>query len=183
MISSRLVTSPTSEPLTLQQVRDHLRIIGTDEDDYLTELIAAARAEFEELTGRQIMEATWEFTLSGFREYVALPIAPIQEITAIQYYDTLNIATPLLVPNAYFRMQYGLPYAYFSYPYYEVYDRHDAIKITAKAGYAEGSRELPAIRRIVLLMIGDWYVNREDGARKHRSLVDNMIFKWKTSYV
>lgn len=50
--SYKIITPPTTEPITLSDAKDYLRIIFTDEDALITSLITRARAEAERITHR-----------------------------------------------------------------------------------------------------------------------------------
>ena len=66
-MSLALVTAPTIEPLTLSQVKRHCRVSIDDDDDLVTEdLIPAVRDRCELVTGRQLVEATWDLRLDSF---------------------------------------------------------------------------------------------------------------------
>lgn len=108
-----LVTAPASEPVTLNEVKDHLRIAHgvTDQDSYLTGLITAARMQAELFTRRQFITATYRKVMDRFpRGYyevqnraavvtqmetlsqedkaIYLPRPPLISVTSIQYQDT-----------------------------------------------------------------------------------------------
>lgn len=59
----------TVEPVTLQEAKTHLRVTSTDDDAYITTLIAVARQSVEEQTRRAILSQTW---VAGFSSW---PIA------------------------------------------------------------------------------------------------------------
>lgn len=91
-----LVTAPTVEPLTLQEVKDFLRITTEDEDELLTGLIASAREAFEHLTGRQLLTATWDLHLDRFPQFswepLVIPKAPVQSVTSVTYVDGSGVS-------------------------------------------------------------------------------------------
>jgi Phage gp6-like head-tail connector protein len=57
---------PVSEPLSLTDVKDFLRVTDTDQDRRLYGMIAGARARFEKQTGRQLVTATWLLSMDWF---------------------------------------------------------------------------------------------------------------------
>lgn len=63
------VSNPEIEPVTLAEMKLHLRTFGTDttEDDKITGLIVAAREWAEDYTGRALVDQTWRLTLLGNR--------------------------------------------------------------------------------------------------------------------
>jgi gp6-like head-tail connector protein len=58
------VTQPDIEPVTLEEMRMHLRVFGTDEDAMILGLIVSAREWVEDETGRALIDQSWRLTLS-----------------------------------------------------------------------------------------------------------------------
>jgi hypothetical protein len=59
------VTEPEVEPVTLEQVRLHLReFAGSDADAQILELITGAREWVEDFTGRVLVDQTWRLTVT-----------------------------------------------------------------------------------------------------------------------
>ena len=85
-----LITPPTAEPLTLAQVKAHLRIDAdiTDADALLTGLIPAARGQAEHRTGRRFGVQTWQRAYDAFPAWsLMLPDPPVIDIVSIKYDD------------------------------------------------------------------------------------------------
>jgi len=58
VIRSKVTVAPTSEPITLTELKAHLRITGTAEDTLLTDYIETARIMVEDITGRKLINQT-----------------------------------------------------------------------------------------------------------------------------
>lgn len=87
--SERLITGPTVEPLDLDEVKKALRFTSTSEDTLIDLWIAAARQQFEELTGRQLMAATWEYELDAYpASLLELPHPPLLDVVSITHPDS-----------------------------------------------------------------------------------------------
>ncbi|MFD1304212.1 head-tail connector protein, partial [Methylobacterium marchantiae] len=105
----KLITAPTAEPITLDEAKAHLRVEGTDDDAYITSLIAAARQSVESLTGRALMSQAWELALDEFPRSCAadyrslgryqaaidIPMPPLVSIESIKYVDTAGVQQTL----------------------------------------------------------------------------------------
>jgi hypothetical protein len=65
-LSIKRTTDAASEPLSLQEAKDHLRVDDTASDTLITSLIKAARQTIEEWTSRQLLTATWVMALDCF---------------------------------------------------------------------------------------------------------------------
>ncbi|RUM40311.1 MAG: hypothetical protein DSY80_10440, partial [Desulfocapsa sp.] len=62
------ITPAASEPLTLAEVKDHLRILDNDQDTLLSSLITAATSYLDTrhgILGRALITQTWEMRLLG----------------------------------------------------------------------------------------------------------------------
>lgn len=69
MAGLTIETQPTSEPITLKQAKDFLRVDGTDDDDLITSLVQAAREAVEVFTGRSFCYKGYLMTLDAFPYY------------------------------------------------------------------------------------------------------------------
>lgn len=117
--------APTAEPVTVSEVKEHLRLSLPDEDKYISSLISQIREEFEELTGLALLGQTWELTLDywpgpsepwwdGVRvasitaihgdrslDFVELPRHPLTAVTAVSVSDEGGNETAVDVANTF----------------------------------------------------------------------------------
>lgn len=82
------------EPITLTWLKEFLRFPTSAEDLMLTTALAMARTHFEEQTGRQCIDAVWEYTLEGVPAgpVVQLPRPPLHRVVAVTYDDADGVA-------------------------------------------------------------------------------------------
>lgn len=94
---------PTLEPITLEQLKDRLRIGSTCEfDAELSAILTTARKQVEADTYRRLVNQTIVGRLDGFlsvRE-IELRVAPVSSITSITYVDQ-NGTTQTLATSVY----------------------------------------------------------------------------------
>jgi len=85
----KLITEPASEPLTLREAKDHLRLEGSDDDDQVNSAILAARQWVEKHCWRGLVTQTWERTLNGFpcEDELQLPKGNLVSISSVKYVD------------------------------------------------------------------------------------------------
>jgi uncharacterized phiE125 gp8 family phage protein len=107
-----IISSPPAwEPVTLAEMKSHLRIIGQDGDnDYINYCITAAREYVEAVTKRAIPQqtivATWDafpgrqiddYRPPGWRYgIIRLPRPPLQSVVAVEYYAANQGNMPLV---------------------------------------------------------------------------------------
>lgn len=96
------VSDVTSEPLTLSDAKEHLRIDTTDQDSLLESYITAARHYSEEITGRAFGSQTYKFTLRQFPDgMIELPRPPLVSVDSIKYMPADGSAEATLDPAEY----------------------------------------------------------------------------------
>lgn len=193
------VVEPASEPVTLAEVKLHLRIDGTDEDALLNVLIASARRWFEDITGRTLYATTYEYSLGEWPcgDRIVLPRATtLTSIASLVYFGTDGtpatwdasnyIADTVRMPGA-LVLAYGN-----SWPSADLYPV-EPIRIRYTAGMATSSplTYVPdGIRQTLLLAIGDWYERREGSqfptggglAPAHLVGLGPMVDQWRVSH-
>ncbi len=101
MGSFEVITEPTSEPVTLQEAKDALKILHDDEDGRITSLIKTAREFAEAYCGIFIMTTIRELKGDAFLGYeINLDTWPLQSIDSVKYDDTGSpITEQTLVAN------------------------------------------------------------------------------------
>ncbi len=165
----KLVTGPAVEPLTLDQVKAHLRVTQDREDALIGALIVAARERVELVTGRALITQTWDWILDGFPfdcRPLDLPKGTLQTLVSINYAD--GIGTTTLWPADQYQVddsnQARLSPAYgLDWPCARC--QMNAVTIRLAVGYGDAPEAVPqSIQTAMLLMIGWWYENREDNA-------------------
>lgn len=165
-MSFRRTISPASEPITLAEAKDHLRVTNALNDTIITTQIVAAREYAEEHCSRAFIEQTFELYLDAFPgEEIMLPRPPLLSVTTVQYLDTAGVQQTL--PPADYKVDaisepaelvaaYGK-----SWPAGRV--ERNAVVITYKAGYGTVAAAVPQpIKQAMLLLIGEMYERREE---------------------
>ena len=58
-----VVTPPAEEPVSLAELKSHLRVDSTDDNDYITALGKAGREWVESYCNRQLVTATYDYRI------------------------------------------------------------------------------------------------------------------------
>jgi hypothetical protein len=119
------VTPPASEPLSLDEAKQHLRVTADDDDDYIQECISVGRQILEKESGRAFLPTVFRMQMDSFPDlpnatlkffiptysvesYLAraislmsgpihLPRSPVSAVTAITYLDPSGVLQTLPV--------------------------------------------------------------------------------------
>lgn len=173
--SLALVTTPSVEPVTLAEVKQHLRVDTTDEDTLIATLITAAVdyvSGRNGYTGRVLVQQTWDYYLDAFPSgAIEIPLPPVQSVTSITYKDrdgaSQTLATSVYSANTTREPAQIVLKQDQAWP--ETYQSWDAVKIRFVAGYVPTSADSPtdfasgvpaAIKAAILLTVADLYENR-----------------------
>jgi len=96
-LSRQPLGAPAAEPVTLADLKAWLRLDGSDEDDLLVALLAAARLAVEEAAGRRLVTQDWRLVRDTWPPdgVLTLPLAPVQAVSAVRVRDAAGGATVL----------------------------------------------------------------------------------------
>ncbi|WP_417417468.1 head-tail connector protein [Hoeflea sp.] len=88
---------PLAEPVTLAELKAHLRIDATDEDGLLEGLIRVARTHLEAVTGVALMSQGFRLALDDWPQDAVIQLmrTPVQTVDAILLYDADGVARNL----------------------------------------------------------------------------------------
>lgn len=156
-----LVTPPAADPVSLEEMKLHLRVSHEDEDDLIVDCIQAATGQCEAFTNRQFVTATWKWTGYGFPE--RLPKAPLQSVSLVRYRTAAaswTTVTDYVLDGgdpAGFSPVYG---TYWPIPY----THPEAVEVTFVAGYGAASAVPADLRHAVRLLAANLYEWREPPA-------------------
>lgn len=172
MIKGKLVktTPPAAEPLTLEEVKHHLRVDGTEEDMRIEELIQAAREYCEEITGRALIRQGFQFYPEFVQQRkIYLPRAPLIEVDSVTFFFE-DESTQVVDPAAYLVDTADQPGSIllkkdYDWPEEVTLELREInpVMITYSSGYGDDGSAVPRrIRQAMYLLIGHWWENRED---------------------
>lgn len=164
-----VVTSePEIEPVSVTEMRRHLRDYDTDdtENDLVQNQIAAARQRAETFLRHRLITQTVELTMTGFPAEIEIPVWPVQSVLSVKYDDkdgaeqTVSAGNYRLVKTRPRRIApvYGVVWPETGLDY-------DSVRVSVKVGYGAAPADVPAdIRAAILLIAGDLNRFREDSS-------------------
>lgn len=161
-----LITPPEEEPITLDEAKAHLRVDFTDDDGYIAALITVAREITEQRTNRALITQTWDYILDDFPQYseIKLRKPSLQSVTSVNYTDSAGIEH-IMPTTDYVVDKNNIPGRIFLgfakiWPVV-ILQPAAAVRIRFVAGYGSASDVPMALKQAMLLLIAQWYENRE----------------------
>ena len=181
----KVITPPAAEPLSTAEVKLHLRVDHTSDDTLISALIVAAREHVENYLGGSLVQQTRAVYLSAWPySPFRLPCGPVQEIESVKYTDSDGVENTVSTDLYYLSPGGELCLEPFeSWPTARLRGP-GAIEITYTTGYETVVTVIPgeeegdpdteetdyganipqAIKQAMLLLIGEWYEQREAAA-------------------
>jgi uncharacterized phiE125 gp8 family phage protein len=144
------LTQPSSEPITLSEAKDSLRIPAgqTIDDDYITALIGAAREQAEQFIDRPICQADFVIVydvINSSRFILGYPASAVSSVAYRDYESVEQVAA--------FTYDAQLNELFFNETISGA-----GVKITITSGQTSGYPE--SLKRGVLMILGDLYTGR-----------------------
>lgn len=160
-------SAPASEPVTVAELKTHLKIDWTDEDTYLSALITAAREMCEAYSNLSFFTQTYTLDFDDFPSgKVSLYKGPIQSITSVTYYDVDNTQQTLSTSNYWADLK-TLPGRLEFDDSPDTYDdRFNAVTVTMVTGWDDTADIPEVIKQAIKLQASYMYENREDANKK-----------------
>jgi uncharacterized phiE125 gp8 family phage protein len=151
--------------LALADAKAHLRLETTADDDYVTALIAAATAFFEDQANLKLITQTVRLSLPDFTAVIRLPRMPVQSVDSVKYLDaggtlqtlaTTDYTVSLDPPQAVIVPAYGK-----TWPSVRC-GQPQGVQVDFVAGYGDTAAAVPAlIKHGLKFLVAHWYAQRE----------------------
>lgn len=162
----RLITPPTTEPVTLAQLKDHLSIEHADFDALITTKGKAARDECEQIIGRKLIAQQWEIPFDGFGCELRLPWSPLISVDKVEYvpYGSTDDTLVELADSVYETRLRGNPptiRARYMQWFPDAKPIYDAVIVTATFGYENPATIPEGVIAAIMQYTGDLFRDRE----------------------
>lgn len=154
-----LITDPVVEPLTLVDVKAHLRVDHAHEDTLLEDILRTARAYTEFSSQRRLITQSWrqyEACVPADRK-IELHLGPVQSVTAVTAYDIDG--TPAVLAATDYELERGPDPKYLTLaPEFDVERAANGLEIDLVTGFGNAGSDVPdVLRRAILLLVAHWY--------------------------
>ena len=151
----------SGEPLTLDEVKLHLKVDDPTDDALISGMMIAARERAEHLTGRGYVQAARKLVLDSFPSgyEVVLPYAPLVSVESVTYKDTAGVSQSFTAFGVELDAQPGCITLNVGSSWPTTSGRVSSVKIDYTSGMLPAN--LPqVVRQWMLMQIGAMYDNR-----------------------
>jgi uncharacterized phiE125 gp8 family phage protein len=164
-----LVTAPAADPVSLAEVKAHLRVDSSADDSLIGIYTKAAIAALDGWDGSlrlAIVSQTWRQAVASWPadRVIRLPLGPVSAVSSV-IYAPLAGGADVTVNASLYQVQTDAAGALvrfttdFTAP--ALADRLDAVRVQFVTGNVDAAAVPAAIKAALLLMIGDLYENRQ----------------------
>lgn len=187
-MSHKLITPPAIEPVTLQEIKNHLAIQHQDEDDELTLLALSAREMAERYTGRAFIaqrfssETPLEMEHAPARSQITLPHkivpgrvalrltkSPLIRVEQIQIFGSESVAHDILEEKWHINTKRDPAVVMIDY----WAQTNSRLKITYEVGYGARREDVPhGLRYALIALIAFLYKHRTEPPKECLMLFD-----------
>jgi uncharacterized phiE125 gp8 family phage protein len=189
MLSPVLVTPPDELAVSLDEAKAKLLYDDDDKDTLIQSLLDSAIAEldgFEGTLGRALVSQTWKLNLRCWPDCIRLPLAPVQSVSTVKYYDLNNAQQTFASASNWALYQDALsPYVGWltTAVLPALYARADAIEVTFIAGYGAADAIPPAIRNAILLNVERHFGSLSpEEAQRSEEAEDRLLAKYRCRF-
>lgn len=162
-MSMLLLSPPAAEPVSVEEVKSHLRISHSHDDSYLATLLAAARSHIETVTRKRMITQSWRlmFDSAGKSGRLFLPVGPVQSVSRVLLFSSDDTSAEL--DSAGYEVDITSDPARIRFETMPLAHRTFAgIGIDVTVGYGAAGNAMPVnLRHAILLLAGHLYGFRE----------------------
>jgi uncharacterized phiE125 gp8 family phage protein len=160
-------TDATEEPVTVAEMREHLRVVPFEETGYLAGLITAARRHIGDAQNRSFVDTVWNLWMDEWppRSHIVLPRAPLRSVASVSWFDAADAET-VVSSASYIVDTYSQPGRIvlrdgYSWPTGSL-RAANGVKVAFTAGYGTDASSVPAnTKHLIKLLVSHWWDNRE----------------------
>ncbi|MEM7303627.1 MAG: head-tail connector protein [Pseudomonadota bacterium] len=158
------IAGPALEPVTVVELKTHLRVETSDEDAFLNDLVRTARQQVEAMTGKSLITQQWLQVVDGNRLNALISIlpSPVRSIDSL----TINAAdntTSVLSPGDYSADLISDP-ARLKINSSLVGARcFNGLEIRVTTGFGDLPTDVPdGLKRAIVVLAGHWFEHRTE---------------------
>lgn len=177
---------PTSEALSLKEVKDFLNVTNTAQDQIIVSLIYAATELVEKYLNRALITQTYSYSIDRYPpcDKLKLMYGPVQSITSIT--STLTDASTEVFSSDNYYLANADTDPAISLNYNAIWPSYvlqptQGVTIVYVTGYGDTADDVPqGIKSSMMALIANLFENREDEMVELPQLIKTMLHQYKS---
>lgn len=150
-------------PVTVDEAKEHLRVVHTDDDQYIETLLSAATKWAEDFQCRTYVSRSHTEYLDEWPKVIEPVYSPLVSVTSIKYYDTDGVQQTL--SNTLYRVDTNTEPGRITEAYNESWPDirliTNTIEIVYIAGYGTAEAVPDDVKVAIKMIVGHLYEHRE----------------------
>lgn len=161
-----LTSPPATEPVSVAEAKDHLRVDQVQEDALIASLILTSRLHIETALGLALVDQAWRWTFDAWPKRmraISLPLRPVSAITEISTRDDEDVVTVMPATDYELDGNTVPPRVIRKVDQWPAPGKKNAgIEISFIAGFGATPDDVPQpIRHALMLLVAHWYEHRD----------------------
>lgn len=178
-----LITAPTVEPVSTVDAAKHCNVTTHDDDDYLCDLVTAARMQLEQVCWSSFITQTWQYWFNGFRSRMFIPRPPLQSVVFVKYTDgNGDLQT---VDSSIYEISSNLDFWFVGLQADQLWPsprgHRDDVTIQVVSGYGDTALDVPMpLRQAIKLLVGNMYrIRGDEPPQKMPAAIQHLIAPYR----
>ncbi|MGL1922047.1 MAG: head-tail connector protein [Hyphomicrobiales bacterium] len=158
-----LETAAVGEPVTLNEVKNYLKIENNIEDVLIASMITAARVQLETRLSRALLRQFWSIYLDvlPFDCEIKLPLNPVISVESLAVIDVDGIYNDLSIDGYIYNVKVEPALLKVTQNLPSIGSEYSGIRVQFWAGYGAAPQDVPApILQAIMHLVAFWYENR-----------------------
>ena len=156
-----LLVAPTWWPVTLQEAKDQLKVLDSEEDELIMAYIKAATDFAEGHTWTEVVQKDYTIYMDNWEYKTILKLTPIQSIVSVKYYDSTNTLQTLSTSDYRTDLKADWPYILID-EMPTLYDKPNNIEIVVRTGQADVCNVNNTFKVAILMIVANLFNDRQD---------------------
>lgn len=152
------LSQPSTEPVSLSDMKAQLNIKDTVQDAVITRRITEAREWIEAFLQRALITSNWQLVMDEWPGSAELLFPPVASVSSVKYIDANNVLQTLS-SSAYYLDNYREPamlHSAYGYDFPDALAVPNAVRVEYVAGYANAAAVPSPIKEALMLLVGHW---------------------------
>jgi len=182
-----LVEGTAVLPVSVDELRNQIRMTSTEEDATLNDYLRAATAKLQSRLGRKFITQTYDVYYTGFSNPMVLPFAPLSSagVISVKYLDSSQVLQTCDASIWEVGEKHGRPTVRLKYnqSWPSTLGHADDVVIRASFGYGSTGVSVPAPIKQAIVLLAAWMNEYREPGNIDWSIIDCLTIDYRFNSV